>query len=187
MLVKRDGRVGLVLPSGFATDHTAAALRRHLLARSSVDTISGFDNRKAIFPIHRSVRFMICTTTMGAPTSRIACRFGIDDPTVLESIPDAGDRANTLSHPITLTPSLIAALSSDKMTIRSRCKADVRILEGIVHRCLGLGSGRLERAIRPRLINRRSCALSQGREDCLLSKDSPSSLSVHHIEEPAPS
>ncbi len=141
MLAKRGGRVGLVLPSGFATDHTAAPLRRHLLARSSVDTISGFDNRKAIFPIHRSVRFMICTTTIGTPTSRIACRFGIDDPTELEGIPDAGDRANARSHPITLTPGLIAALSSDKLTIPDlRSEADVRILEGIVHRVPQLGS-----------------------------------------------
>ena len=83
---------------------------------------------------------MICTTTMGAPTGRIACRFGIDDPTVLESIPDAGDRANALSHPITLTPGLIDALSGDKLTIPElRSEADVRILEGIVHRVPRLG------------------------------------------------
>ena len=30
MLAKRGGRIGLVLPSGFATDHTAAPLRRRL-------------------------------------------------------------------------------------------------------------------------------------------------------------
>jgi len=139
-LAKRGGRIGLVLPSGFATDHTAAPLRRHLLAHSSVDTISGFENRKAIFPIHRSVRFMICTSTVGSPTSRIACRFGIDDPTMLESIPDTGDRANRLSHPITLTPGLINALSCDKLTIPElRSEADVRILEGIVHQVPRLG------------------------------------------------
>ena len=105
MLVRRGGRLGLVLPSGFATDHTAAALRRRLLTRSNIDTISGFDNRKAIFPIHRSVRFLICTATAGAPTSHIACRFGIDDPKLLETIPDAGDRPDGPTHPITLTAS----------------------------------------------------------------------------------
>ena len=74
-LTRRGGRIGLVLPSGFATDHTAAALRRKLLDDFNVDTIIGFDNRKAIFPIHRSVRFMITTSTVGAKTRHIACRF----------------------------------------------------------------------------------------------------------------
>jgi len=140
MLARRGGRIGLVLPSGFATDHTAAALRRRLLTHSRVDTISGFDNRKAIFPIHRSVRFMICTSTVGAPTSQIACRFGIDDPATLDSIPDAGDRTDHPSHPVTLTPELIAALGGDNLAIPElRTKADVRILEGIAHRVPRLG------------------------------------------------
>lgn len=124
------GRIGLVLPSGFATDHSSAPLRRRLLTHSSVETISGFDNRKAIFPIHRSVRFMICTSTVGFPTSRIACRFGIDDPAMLERIPDAGDRKGDRTHPITLTPALLSALAIPDL----RSEADVGILEGIVHR-----------------------------------------------------
>jgi hypothetical protein len=83
---------------------------------------------------------MICTATVGKPTGEIACRFGIDDPTVLESIPDAGDRSSHRSHPITLTPQLITALSGDKLAIPElRSEADVRILEGIVHRVPRLG------------------------------------------------
>ena len=88
-LARRGGRIGLVLPSGFATDHTSALLRRELLTHTSVDTITGFDNRKAIFPIHRSVRFLICTATAGAPRAHIRCRFGVDDTAELETIPDA--------------------------------------------------------------------------------------------------
>ena len=91
-LTKRGGRIGLVVPAGFATDHTSAPLRRTLLSRTNIDTISGFDNRRAIFPIHRSVRFLICTSTVGEATRHIACRFGIDDPAELETIPDGGDR-----------------------------------------------------------------------------------------------
>ena len=53
-LTKRGGRIGLVLPAGFATDHTSAPLRRTLLSRTNIDTISGFDNRRAIFPIHEA-------------------------------------------------------------------------------------------------------------------------------------
>ena len=133
-LTKRGGRIGLVLPSGFATDHTSAPLRRQLLARANVDTITGFDNRRAIFPIHRSVRFLICTATVGAPTSRIACRFGIDEAAELETIPDAGDRQATPSHPIALTPAFITALDSERLTIPElRTETDLRIVERIAH------------------------------------------------------
>jgi hypothetical protein len=133
-LTRRGGRIGLVVPSGFATDHTAALLRREVLTRTSVDAISGFDNRKAIFPIHRSVRFLIFTTTVGNPTHRMACRFGIDTAAELETIPDAGDRPTAPSHPISLTPAFLAALDEEKLAIPElRAELDLRILERIVH------------------------------------------------------
>jgi hypothetical protein len=133
-LTKRGGRIGLVLPAGFATDHTSAPLRRALLSRTCIDTISGFDNRRAIFPIHRSVRFLICTSTVGEATRHIACRFGIDDPAELETIPDSGDRPVRRSHPIALTPTFIEALSGPTLAIPElRSETDVRILERIVH------------------------------------------------------
>ena len=140
MLTKKGGRIGLVLPSGFATDHTSAPLRRRLLTHSTVDTISAFDNRRAIFPIHRSVRFMIVTSTLGAPTVQVACRFGIDDPALLETIPDAGDRTREPTHPIALTPALLEGVAGEKLAIPElRSAADVRILEKIAHRVPRLG------------------------------------------------
>src|SRR5207302_7957942 len=107
-LLKTGGRLGLVLPSGIATDHTSAPLRRRLLEHHDVDTLIGFDNRQAIFPIHRSVRFVLCTATAGNGTSSINCRFGIDDPLVLDSVPDDGQRAGL--YPVALTSALIARL-----------------------------------------------------------------------------
>ena len=139
-LTRKGGRIGLVLPSGFATDHTSAPLRRRILMHSNVDTISAFDNRRAIFPIHRSVRFMIVTATTGAPTDRVACRFGIDDPALLETIPDAGDRPREPTHQIALTPALLAAVAGEKLPIPDlRSAADIRILEAIAHRVPRLG------------------------------------------------
>ena len=134
-LAKRGGRIGLVLPAGFATDHTSAPLRRVLLSRTRIDTITGFDNRRAIFPIHRSVRFLICTSTTGEPTRHIACRFGISDPAELETIPDNGDRPVQRSHPIAMTPSFIQAASGHTFAIPElRTEIDVRILEHVVER-----------------------------------------------------
>jgi hypothetical protein len=122
-----------VLPSGFATDHNSARLRRALLTSASVEAITGLDNRKAIFPIHRSVRFLVCTATTGAPTEHMACRFGIDEAAELETIPDSGDRA-VPSHPITITPAFLAAFDPEKLPIPElRTEMDARILERIVH------------------------------------------------------
>src|SRR5262249_48648559 len=79
-LAPDGGRLGLVLPSGLAIDHGSAPLRRMLLARCDVDAIVGMDNRRRVFPIHPSVRFLLVTATAGSPTRDIACRLGIDDP-----------------------------------------------------------------------------------------------------------
>jgi hypothetical protein len=140
-LTRRGGRIGLVLPAGFATDHTSAPQRRALMSRASIDTISGFDNRRAIFPIHRSVRFLICTSTVGGPTGHIACRFGISDPSELESIPDSGDRAGKRAFGITLTPSFLESVGGERLVIPDlRHGMDLRILERIVHNVPRLGA-----------------------------------------------
>ena len=57
----RGGRIGLVLPSGIVSDSGAAPLRRHLFDHADVDSITGLDNRHGIFPIHRSLRFVLLT------------------------------------------------------------------------------------------------------------------------------
>ncbi|HMB78615.1 MAG TPA: N-6 DNA methylase, partial [Vicinamibacterales bacterium] len=87
-LTRLGGRLGLVLPSGLATDHGSASLRRLLLSQCRVDAIVGMDNHRGVFPIHRSVRFLLVTASADGPTSHIACRLGVDDPAELESIGD---------------------------------------------------------------------------------------------------
>jgi hypothetical protein len=132
-LVRKGGRLGLVLPSGITTDHGSAALRRRLFEHHDVDTLAGFENRRAIFPVHRSVRFVLCTATAGTPTPQVHCRFGIQDSTLLDSIPDEGHPVN--AFPITLTQSLIARLGGAQMTIPDlRTMMDVQIVERIAHR-----------------------------------------------------
>ena len=78
-LARRGGRIGLILPSGIATDHGSAALRRQLLDRTAIDTWLGFDNRSRIFPIHRSVRFVVLATTNGGSTGTLRFRCGLTD------------------------------------------------------------------------------------------------------------
>src|SRR4029453_18041787 len=77
-LTRAGGRIGLVLPSGLATDRGSASIRRRLLTACDVDAMVGIDNRRGVFPIHRSVRFLLVTATPGRATSRVACRLPLD-------------------------------------------------------------------------------------------------------------
>ena len=95
-LTRRGGRIGLVLPGGLVSDVGTAPLRRHLFNQAAVDSVTGLDNRARIFPIHRSVRFVLLTCTTGEPTTGISCRFGVSRPETLES--DEGREAPGRIH-----------------------------------------------------------------------------------------
>ncbi|TAK15024.1 MAG: hypothetical protein EPO35_08585 [Acidobacteria bacterium] len=76
-LTRRGGRVGLVLPWGLASDDGAKALRERLLDRCETSAITGFDNRNAIFPIHRGVRFLALHASPGAATQAMKLTGGV--------------------------------------------------------------------------------------------------------------
>jgi hypothetical protein len=115
-LTRSGGRIGLVLPSGLATDHGSRMLRRLLLERCDVDAIVGIDNRRTIFPIHRGVRFLLVTAACGSPTRQIACRLGLEDAGELE---DAGDGPiETRSFfQVHLSPAMLERLSGPELVI----------------------------------------------------------------------
>ena len=136
-LARQGGRIGLVLPSGLATDHGCADLRRIFLERCDTDALIGFDNRDAIFPVHRSVRFLLLTTAKGNRTTRLRCRFGERDPRVLDSVPDgAADQTNG-GFPVVLTPTLIERLSGRQLAIPDlRTATDLAIVDKVSsHSC----------------------------------------------------
>ncbi len=130
-LARDGGRVGLVVPSGLATDHGSAALRRRLLERCDTDALVGFENRSGIFPIHRSTRFLLLTTTRGAATRQVHCRFGLRDPRTLDALPDRGTPERFFT--VTFTPALLQTLSGERLAIPElRDRLDVAILARLV-------------------------------------------------------
>ena len=123
-LTKPGGRMGVIVPSGLAADRGSAPLRRLLFSRASVDAIVGFDNSKAIFPIHRSTRFLLATATAGQPTREILCRLGEHDPSILEE--GAGDAGFT----VRVTTALLERLSGDDVSLPDlRVPMDLAIAE----------------------------------------------------------
>jgi hypothetical protein len=101
-LVRPGGRLGLVLPSGLASDAGAATLRRALLDRTGIDSLVSLDNRDAIFPVHRSLRVLLLTATAGERTVALPCRFGLRDRDALDRLPESGADPEAVRLPRTL-------------------------------------------------------------------------------------
>ncbi len=136
-LARRGGRIGFVLPVGAVTDSSSAPLRRFLFDHSRIDRVIGLDNRHGIFPIHRSVRFVLLTCTTGETTDAVQCRFGINRPGDLDD-PAAFDRRATF----TLTRAFLSRLSGDDALAipEIQSPADLWILEQISAHVPALGS-----------------------------------------------
>jgi hypothetical protein len=107
-LARPGGRIGLVLPSGIATDHGSATLRQHLLDRTSIDTWVGFDNRRRIFPIHRSVRFVVLSTTNAGHTDVLTVRSGLVDTAALDHDSSGGTLSLSRRRLEAWSPGLLA-------------------------------------------------------------------------------
>lgn len=126
-LTRTGGRIGLVLPWGFAADHGSGALRQFVTSRADIDSIVSVDNRRGVFPIHRDVRFVLMSGTAGAATREITCTFGVDDPAALESI---DDDAATLPAAVRLSPATLERLSGPTLAIPFvRTAVDVAVAE----------------------------------------------------------
>jgi hypothetical protein len=128
-LTRHGGRIGLVLPSGLATDHGSAPLRQLLLSRCDLDALVGIDNHRGIFPIHRSVGFLLVTASPGSPTRRVACRFGIEDPAVLEGIGEESSETSAW-FPVHVSPALLERISGSSLAIPAlRSATDLGIVD----------------------------------------------------------
>lgn len=109
-LARPGGRIGLILPSGIATDHGSATLRRRLFDRTAIDTWWGFDNRARIFPIHRSMRFVVLSATNAGCTETLRFRCGLTDVAAL-------DREEPCRPPLAVARARLEAWSPEHLTI----------------------------------------------------------------------
>jgi very-short-patch-repair endonuclease len=69
-LVNKRGRVGVVIPTGIATDATNQHFFRHLVGTGRLVSLYDFENREGLFSsIHRSYKFSLLTLS-GKPVER---------------------------------------------------------------------------------------------------------------------
>ena len=131
-LVKPGGRIGLILPSGLATDHGSTSLRRHLFEHTAIDTWMGFDNRRRIFPIHRSMRFVLLCTTNHGSTETLKFRSGLVDTTALND-------ESASAPPLAITRSRLASWSPELCVPEVSDPTTLAILSSISSRVPALG------------------------------------------------
>lgn len=127
-LLSPDGRLGLVVPAGLLSDQSAAPVRRRLLHEAAVDTCVVMDNRRALFPIHRSLTFVAVCANRGAPTTALPLTRVPGDAAVLDQIPE---RTNTdASHSVSIPIALLARLSGETLAVpRVNSAGELALLE----------------------------------------------------------
>jgi hypothetical protein len=127
-LTRPGGRVGLIVPATLLSDDGSAPLRRSLILANGLESVTVYDNRHALFPIHRGVRFATIVASRYGRTGSVACRFGLTTP--------ADGPAET-----PLTPALIERLGGPGLAIPELPTAvDVLLVERLVRAHPALGS-----------------------------------------------
>ena len=143
-LLRPGGRLGFLVPSGLYTDKGSIALRRLFVERCRWEWLFGFENREAIFDIHRSFKFGPVILEKGGSTTEIRTAFmrhALEDWEDAESraIPYSRERVSRFS------PKTLALLE-----IRHPRDLEVRCLQRLLALLRAHVPGLLERA-RPAL------------------------------------
>ncbi|MEX0774753.1 MAG: hypothetical protein WD042_03455 [Phycisphaeraceae bacterium] len=74
-LLAEGGRLGFIVPSGLYSDFGSVDLRKLFLDACSWEWLFGFENREAIFDIHRSFKFNPVIVAKGGQTQAIRTAF----------------------------------------------------------------------------------------------------------------
>lgn len=116
-LTRKNGRAGVIVPTGIATDATTAPFFGHLVSEGRLARLFDFENSAPLFPgVHRSYKF--CLLTIGSHVNEAELAFFLTDPAQLED-----NRRR-----FTLSPKQIAAINSETgtaPTFRSRRDAEI--------------------------------------------------------------
>lgn len=81
-LMRPQGRMGMIVPSGIYTDKGTTSLRELFLDHCDWQWLFGFENRDVIFDIHRSFKFCSLIVQKGGTTQAIRAAFmhrNVDD------------------------------------------------------------------------------------------------------------
>src|SRR5208283_1250460 len=90
-LLKTDGRLGVILPTGIYSDLGTRDLREELLLRGRIDFLYAFQNEKRVFAAaHHAYKQLVLIATRGGHTESFRSRFrmGVGDSPEAHEISD---------------------------------------------------------------------------------------------------
>lgn len=126
-LLRPGGRIGFVVPWGLATDHGASGVRRLLFDRCRLDSWIALDNRRGLFPVHRSLRFLVFTGTGGQPSAAIPLRQQVGEAAALDGCPEHA--ADEPGPALTITRALLDLVSPETGAVPDvRAPEEIRLL-----------------------------------------------------------
>jgi hypothetical protein len=130
-VLNNEGRMGIVVPSGLYTDQGSQPLRERFLNHSRVEFLYCFENRRAIFNIHRSFKFVLFGVQKGGETDRFKCAFMEHDPERL-SIIDAKALEMSVKQVKIFSPSSLSIMEFNS-------QRDIQIMTSIFNEQPSLG------------------------------------------------
>jgi hypothetical protein len=131
-VLKKNGRLGLVVPAAFHRSEGAAGIRRLYWDRGGFETFLEFENRKNIFPIHGMFRFVLLTYQRGGRPGIKSARFGLTSVSEAETI--------QFSKQISISATFLKRVGGNSLTIPEvRSKLEQRLLSKLyaAHPILG--------------------------------------------------
>ena len=91
---RSNGRSGIIVPTGIATDDTNKHFFAHLVENNRLVSLFDFENKKALFPnVHRSYKFCLLTASGGSLPASFEARFGF----FLQDVLDINDKRRVFS------------------------------------------------------------------------------------------
>lgn len=127
-LLKNDGVMAQIVPSGIYSDKGSTELRRLLVGHCRWLILHGYHNHKGIFAIHRSFKFCTLVVVKGGQTEEIQCRF-------LRVSPDEAD-----DRSIAYRVDTLKSLSPDHLAFTEIPHAsDLELIERLARTCSPLG------------------------------------------------
>ena len=130
-LLRSGGRLGFLVPSGLYSDHGTRDLRSLFFERCRWEWLFSFENRRRIFPIHRSYKFNPTIVQKGGRTDSVRTAFMRHDP-------DDWERAEEISIPY--AEAQIGRFSrTSRSFVEIQSRRDLEILEKIYENSVLLG------------------------------------------------
>ena len=140
-LLKADGRLGVILPTGIYSDFGTKDLREELLLRGRIDFLYAFQNEKKIFSAadHRYKQTALLATKGGHTVSfQARFRMGVGDSPKAHEIPSDLLRSDSLA--MRFTPEDVRTNSPKSLSlVELRCQRELDTFRKIYHHSTRIG------------------------------------------------